>query len=244
MTDDISVVPKGSILLLAETPFDLPVYVRVSVMPSDNDEAECFIIATENKKGWGHGGDGLTVTGAVDRTDFDFRFQVFGKFLRKVERHSSVKLAKNSWNEIALALGETRSCYWANGAKVASCEYVEDELPTEKPFIGVYAFKQEVSVKHITATNDSELLSCLNDTVLTLVAEEGPSFSFLTLGGELAYSISVEASSKWPLNTLLQKCAAVLGVWTPTLRILGSSGVPLDELSWTQAKKTAAHNAQ
>ena len=58
---------------------NLPVYVEVEVNPPE-EKTECFIVATLNKRGWGDGGDGLTVCGAVDRCDFDYRYNVFGNF--------------------------------------------------------------------------------------------------------------------------------------------------------------------
>lgn len=117
----------------------LPVHASVDVFPPGST-TECFIIATDNKLGWGQGGDGFTVGASVGCCDFDFRTKVFGRFPDAVQRHSKVKLEQKQWNTMELALSENRAVYFLNGKQVATIEFKGGELPSKAPFIGLYAF--------------------------------------------------------------------------------------------------------
>lgn len=117
--------------------WQLPAYVSVEVLPHGVD-TECFIIASLDKQGWDRG-DGLTVCACGNRTDFDFRTQVFGRF-PQVQRHANVRLKPKTWNTMDLALSETRAVYFINGIRVATMLIRPGELPSSTPFIGMYGF--------------------------------------------------------------------------------------------------------
>mmetsp|Transcript_119558 Transcript_119558/g.283927 ORF Transcript_119558/g.283927 Transcript_119558/m.283927 type:complete len:297 (+) Transcript_119558:36-926(+) len=127
----------------------LPLLVTVEVFPPDAN-TECFIIATENKKQWGNGGDGLTVCASVDRTDFDFRYEVFGQFFDRGRRFAHVKLKRGQWNSMALAVHEESAVYFINDRQVHSVEISPRELPTKTPAIGVYGFTTSYRARHFS----------------------------------------------------------------------------------------------
>lgn len=117
----------------------LPLHASVDVFPPGSN-TECFIIATDNKRGWGQDGDGFTVCASADSCDFDFRTKVFGKFPNAVRRHNKVQLNQKQWNTMELALSEKHATYFLNGERIATIEFTGDDLPSTTPFIGMYAF--------------------------------------------------------------------------------------------------------
>lgn len=125
--------------------WQLPAYVSVEVLPPEAS-TECFIIATLDKQEWNRG-DGLTVCGCGNRTDFDFRTKVFGKF-PQVQRHANVRLNPKTWNTMDLALSETRAVYFINGIRVATMLIRPGELPSPTPFIGMYGFSSPYKARN------------------------------------------------------------------------------------------------
>lgn len=156
----------------------LPIFIRVEVWPHESN-TECFLIATEKKRGWDVGGrDGLTVTASVDRDCFDFRTEVFNKFPAR-ERHATARLTQGAWNELALAISEHRSTYWINGQRIATCNFQGGET-SATPCIGVYAFTTTFRARRFDASRDPALLAPLLRQIVTLCGTWSPG------SGELA----------------------------------------------------------
>lgn len=128
--------------------WQLPAYVSVEVFPHEAG-TECFIIASLNKQGWSgtSRGDGLTVYACGNRTDFDFRTQVFASF-PKVKRHASVRLEPKAWNTMDLALSESHAVYFINGIRIATMSIRPGELPSPTPFIGMYGFSHSYNARN------------------------------------------------------------------------------------------------
>lgn len=145
----------------------LPVYVRVEVFPEGPD-TECFIIATLNKRRFGHGGDGLTIYGSVHRTDFAFRTNVFDGFPED-ERHNHVRLRPGEWNEMAMVLAEDKATYWINRTAVATCFLIDGELPSaEALYIGLANYTTPYAFRGFDFSRDPAPLSVLRHRVITL----------------------------------------------------------------------------
>eukprot|EP00930_Biecheleria_cincta_P007166 TRINITY_DN108325_c0_g1_i1.p1 TRINITY_DN108325_c0_g1~~TRINITY_DN108325_c0_g1_i1.p1 ORF type:complete len:272 (-),score=39.98 TRINITY_DN108325_c0_g1_i1:114-929(-) len=117
----------------------LPLHASVDVLPPGSN-TECYMVATENKRGWGQDGDGFTVCASADCCDFAFRTKVFGRFPDSVRRHNKGLLNQKQWNTMELALSEKHATYFLNGKQIATIEFRGDELPSKTPFIGMYAF--------------------------------------------------------------------------------------------------------
>lgn len=150
--------------------WELPVHVEVEVWPKGGT-TECFLIASQDKKGWGGGGDGLTVTSCVNRDDFTFRAEVFGKF-PAVEVHHSQRLRMGEWNHFALTLSEQRATYWINHVRIATCNFKPGDLPTTRPFIGLYGFTSTYRARRFRASREPDMLAPILDRVLTLSPAE------------------------------------------------------------------------
>jgi len=146
--------------------FALPVFVRVEVFPRQ-DDTECFLIATLNKRSFGRGGDGLTIYGSVNRTDFTFRTSVFDGH-PDVIRHNHVKLRRGEWNEMGLAIGEHQATYWINRVPVATCILEEGDLPSNALFFGLTCYAHDYQFRRFDVSRDPTALSVFNDRVLTL----------------------------------------------------------------------------
>lgn len=134
----------------------LPIYCRAEVLPLAAD-TECFLIATQNCRGWGQGGDGLTVSSGVNRTDFTFRSGVFQGFPR-VTRQGSPMLRSLEWNELSMVLSETLASYWINGMLVASCKLEPGEVPAAELYLGLTSYSTAYRVRGFDVSRDPAVL--------------------------------------------------------------------------------------
>mmetsp|Transcript_16586 Transcript_16586/g.52030 ORF Transcript_16586/g.52030 Transcript_16586/m.52030 type:complete len:387 (+) Transcript_16586:43-1203(+) len=175
-------------------PFHLPVFVRVEVFPEE-ESTECFLIATKNKRGFGHGGDGLTVYGSVDRTSFTFRTNVFDSFPPGLIRHTQVRLRRREWNEMALAIAEHQATYWINGVPVATCRLEDADLPSKRLFLGLTRYAHDYRFRRFDVSRDPAVLSVFSDRVLTLLAAmEGGTLRVRCLGVSGSEVAALEAA--------------------------------------------------
>eukprot|EP00931_Biecheleriopsis_adriatica_P057146 TRINITY_DN33898_c0_g1_i1.p1 TRINITY_DN33898_c0_g1~~TRINITY_DN33898_c0_g1_i1.p1 ORF type:complete len:772 (+),score=163.10 TRINITY_DN33898_c0_g1_i1:106-2421(+) len=124
----------------------LPARVSVEVYPT-HPTTECFLIITENQRGW-PGGDGITAAAGVNRYDFTFRGQVFGTFPPVRRFTDAVMLRKDNWNLMVLEVSTEKAIYYINDAPIAAVAFKEGDLPTVTPFIGLYGFKEEYQMRN------------------------------------------------------------------------------------------------
>eukprot|EP00930_Biecheleria_cincta_P043736 TRINITY_DN30014_c0_g1_i1.p1 TRINITY_DN30014_c0_g1~~TRINITY_DN30014_c0_g1_i1.p1 ORF type:complete len:333 (-),score=41.81 TRINITY_DN30014_c0_g1_i1:156-1154(-) len=135
----------------------LPIYVRVEVYPPDGN-TECMLIATRNRRGHGHGGDGLTAYASVNRTCFSFRTGVFAGFPSRIRQHATAMLRQRQWNEISMALSEQHATYWINGVQIASLLFEDGDLPGAQLYVGLVSYSTEYSVRRFDVSRDPRLL--------------------------------------------------------------------------------------
>jgi hypothetical protein len=135
----------------------LPIYVRAEVF-TPSRETECILIATHNRRGFQNGGDGLTAYGAVHRTDFSFRTQVFNTWPQHTRRHALVKLKARQWNEMSIALSEHEATYWINGVHVASVTLGHADLPAKDLYIGFVSYQAPYMIRRFDVSRDPRML--------------------------------------------------------------------------------------
>jgi len=187
----------------------LPVLVKVDVFPPDAN-TECFIIATENKKQWGNGGDGLTVCASVDRTDFDFRYEVFGQFFDRGRRFAHVTLKRGQWNSMALALHEESAVYFINDRQIASVDSLR-ELPTKTPAIGVYGFTTSYRARHFSVRPIRPQVLTMLPVSSKEVAGRG-AVSVATIAGKELLTLSQEDLEEMLPLEVYRRVSAELGI--------------------------------
>lgn len=153
----------------AWTRVSLPIYCRAEVLPLGPD-TECFLIATQNCRGWGQGGDGLTVSSGVNRTDFTFRSGVFQGFPRGVTRQGSPMLRSSEWNELSMVLSESLASYWINGMLVASCKLEPGEVPAAELYLGLTSYSTGYRIRGFDVSRDPAVLQrvCTLEAMRTL----------------------------------------------------------------------------
>lgn len=139
----------------------LPIYVRAEVFPLAAN-TECILVATCNRRKYGQGGDGLTAYGSVDRSDFDFRTEVFNGFPANVTRHDRrTKLRPNVWNEMSLLLSDREVTYWINGTRVASMPFSRSRLPETDLHVGFVSYSTPYRIRGFDVSRDPRVLKLM-----------------------------------------------------------------------------------
>jgi len=134
----------------------LPIYFRAEVFPPD-DGTECMLIATSNCQYWGQG-DGLTAYSCVRRTDFHFRTRVFDGFPARVRRHLHERLQGGRWNELSMAISESKATYWINGKQIATLIMTGCEVPSAELYVGLVSYDTAYRFRRFDVSRDPELL--------------------------------------------------------------------------------------